>query len=180
MYLYLATKPEIDDKVVYDLDGLRKDGYICFTEEDAQSEYYEELLPYTQKIRGFRKDVDFDKIVRKYCLDNDIHWGYYCGEYRAINSHSDTILILPIDEINAKYVCVNTYDYYITELEELRYWRKAYEAQDFFYDNLKADNTKYCLVSNTLIQEYKEMFDDQVEIPSYDEEKSGLFYWEWY
>lgn len=180
MYLYLATKPEFNDQEVYEIEELRADGYSCFSKDDYSSEYYEELFPFSQMLKVKDRDIDFDKIAKEYLLDNDVNWRYRYGEWYAIDSKSSNVLSLSVDVINEKYVSTTIKEYYVTKLDEVHYWRKAYDEQDFFYERLDVENTKYCAVSDKLIERYNEIFEDQIEIPFYDDEKSGLFYWEWY
>ena len=59
--------------------------------------------------------------------------------------------------------------------EQIYYWRKDYDVQDYFYENYLVDNCMYVPIS----QDDLYAFLDEDEIPDL-EDGEQLFYHEWY
>lgn len=56
---------------------------------------------------------------------------------------------------------------FVCDSEEVRYWRKAYDIQDWFHDHIEEDveNTGFYILSGTMLLAFKEHFEnDEYEI----------------
>lgn len=176
--IYRIRKAELEDKI-FKTDELHGYNYCPVSELSYEGE---EIVPYTTIRKVEFEVIDIERMFADkgipsrawlgYCSSEEYKYGWREGE----ESKSVTI---KTSEILEKYIKKQIVDTYIWEQEELQYWRKNYNVQDFIYDELEADNCKYCLLSTdiqrVLIDEYEAYFEVEENT-----EESGIFYWEWY
>lgn len=81
-----------------------------------------------------------------------------------------------------KYIVERVEKRFVCKCDEVQYWRKAYDIQNWFHDHIddEVENTGFYILSRELLLEFGESFSEyeiEAEDPS---EETALFYWEWY
>lgn len=184
-YIYRVKKPNIQDKV-YTSDELRRMDLSKISVEDFKNNpvLYEDLRPYVVKRDVECKFYDLKKIVSDYGLpQNSSIWMYSMKgiEISGTTKNGERVnKAISTEEIEAKYVKTEILPYYIWEEEEVEYWRKHYDLQEWIYNNIyEVENTAYCILSTDLIKQLNKRFNEDIPVEEPTEE-SALFYWEWY
>lgn len=185
MYVYRVHKPFLDDRKVYDRDDLEG---VILGEEDIQDPMYRQLLPYCAKVQVVNHYYNREKLAEDYGLDeariggwscdkdsSTVHiYGYKDGERKSFD--------VPDDLIDSKYIIDREETCYVCREDEVHYWRKAYDIQDWIYEHLpeKVENTGYYILSEQFLKDFNKKFPEDrlpVEAPNDD---YALVYWEWY
>lgn len=82
--------------------------------------------------------------------------------------------------IETKYTVSKEEIRFVCKCEEEKYWRKAYEIQDFFYDHYPVENVGYYKLSKEVIEEFNKRYPRDAFEAEDETESSALFYHEWY
>lgn len=180
MYIYRVSKPNLDDTVIYnyvDLNG------IVLDDGDLDKPMYRQLAPYAQQIQVRTQCYDMDKIRRDYELSNDSYISMR-SSYRIVitDRKSGKMVDISSDVIERDYIVEKVEKRFVCNKEEVAYWRKAYDIQNWFYEHIEdgVENTGYYILPGELLLKFNKVFkEDRIEAESPDEE-SALFYWEWY
>lgn len=118
--------------------------------------------------------------------------GYGDGGYVCIfhNSNDEDGLVdfayiivnISTDDIESKYTLNKIETCYFAKAEEVSYWRKEYDIQDWFHENLsvQVENTGYYILDENTIDEFNKAFPDDAFDAEEPTDDSALFYWEWY
>lgn len=180
MYVYRLKKANLADRV-YTSEELRELGLDAVPVEDAEkyANIYAEVLPYVIKREVVRQVYNLEKIIADYNLpSNSRIWMY---SYEGIklcckdDNGNDVDQYVTRDEISKKYTLTEVIEYYVFKTEEVAYWRKHYDLQDWIYDALgNVENTKYCYLPEEIIEEINTEFNEGIPV------EPDLFYWEWY
>lgn len=119
-------------------------------------------------------------MIETNCLDDcDVRSGVMTAD-----TAEDRIVDLTQEEIKNQFTDVREEDVLVYSKEEVAYWRKDYDVQDFFHDALgHVENTGYYRLDESVICDFN--FEAAIsrwqslpiEAPTED---SALFYWEWY
>lgn len=181
MNIYRCRRPVVDDTRIYDREELNG---IILNEEDIKEEMYAQLIPYCVKVRILNSYYDMEKIRKDYGLSDQAHICMLSYEGIGISNHPNKSKDIKIsrEEINEKYTLNKIEMCYFTETEEVAYWRKNYDIQGWFHDNISSnvENTGYYLLDEELLEDFNAAYpDDAVQVEAPDE-TSALFYWEWY
>lgn len=174
-------KTEYSPNAVYnrgDVDG------IIFSEEEMELDMFRQVMPYCQKIRICNQYYDMEKIRADYGLSDQSYIGGYYSEKIVMydKDPSGQRVEIPAELVNEKYTIEKIEWCLVCKSESVRYWRKAYGIQGWFYNNLDCDveNTGFYMLSSELQTEFNKAWpDDKIEVEEPDED-SALFYWEWY
>ena len=184
-YIYRVKKLELSERI-YTTEELGKMNLHKIAVEDFESnkELYEQLKPYAIKRDVLCKIYDVEKMITDYNLPSNSHiWGcsgnkIMIGGHDANNQQINQTI--SYDKIERKYTKTEIIPHYIFSTEEVWYWRKHYDLQDWVYENIdNVDNTAYCILGADLINELNETFEEDIPVEEPTEE-SALFYWEWY
>lgn len=178
MEIRRITKPELDSTKLYDISDLN---CIVLNEDDCQKEMYAQLVPYCQKIRVMKHYYDYDTIRADYNLPSDARLYAYIGGV-AVFGNGKQEVELPTSLLDEKYTIDKQEICYVCNCEDVVYWRKAYDIQDWFHEHLAAyvENTGFYILSIDTIKEFNRKFpEDKIPHEAPDEEQA-LFYWEWY
>lgn len=185
MYVYRVHEPHLDENKVYDRDNV--DGVIL-SENDIGEPMFRQLLPYCKRVRIINHYYDMKKIGNDYGMTDIRIGGWSCGNdgsftfvYGNKNGISTQIKI-PDDLIQSEYTIGREEVCYVCEHEEIRYWRKAYDIQDWFHETIHepVENTGYYILTEEMLIEFNKEFPDDrlpAEAPNDD---YALVYWEWY
>lgn len=185
MYVYRVQSPGLDADKVYDRNEIEG---VVLHKDEIDEPMYRQLLPYCDKLRVISHYYNFDKIKEDYGL-SEVHIGGYTydnkggrtflyGIKNGENFHTE----VSDDVIQEKYIIDKEEPCYVCCTDEIRYWRKAYDVQDWFHDNIdgNVENTGYYILDEDLREAFNREFPDDT-LP--DEETTGqyaYFYWEWY
>lgn len=176
--IYRISKPNLEDRV-FTIRELN-DYYVCRV--DDVDETFLEVIPYTIKRKVEYEMINIEKMFADKRIPNHAYLSMTSSElyrYRWRDGNEDKSIDIPTKEIIEKYVKNQIFDAYIYEQEELQYWRKNYEIQDYIYMETEADNCKYCLLTTDIQEKLIETYDADFEVEAPTEE-SAIFYWEWY
>ena len=186
MYVYRIRKAKLEDRE-YTTEELSKLGLGYVSVKDAESDMhlFAQLLPYTIKRNVSAQFYNVKQIIEDYNLPKDSHIGMISYERIVVGGRTDSGEYVSQEvfreEIEKKYIETITDIYYVWEREEeVAYWRKHYDLQDWIYDNVEGvDNTGYYILNAETIRELNKKFDEC--LPEEDPtDESALFYWEWY
>ena len=187
MYINRVEKIELEDKV-YTSDEINEiSSMICTLEEfERAGDSLAQLLPYASKVNIINKYYNLEKMAE----DNGLahaHIGLISGEKIGINgkdsSGETTLVYIPTEVVNEKYIIERAEESYVWSCEEVAYWRKHYPLQDYFYELIgNVENCGYYLLDEEMICDLKEKWleeaeDIPIEAPT---DTSALFYHEWY
>lgn len=86
-----------------------------------------------------------------------------------------------MDDLEAKYTTRRVETGFACLTQEIRYWRKAYDVQEWFYEQLDrpVENTGFYLLTKEDLELFNQRWDDMVDDDSPGVE-SAIYYWEWY
>ena len=180
MEIRRISKPHMDDSVIYsraDIDG------VILDEDELKKPMYRQLAPYTQELQVRSQYYDMEKIRKDYKLSGDSYISMISA-YRIAITDRETRKTVEIfnEDIERKYTIERVEKRFVCNADEVRYWRKAYDIQDWFHDHIEGDveNTGYYILSGDLLLKFNKAFkEDKIEAEEPDEE-AALFYWEWY
>lgn len=186
-YLYRVSK--IGDGLAKRLEGKNTSdvsGYFIlgreYIEDEEIQRTFKDLLPYFTKVRMLRTEIDLDRIRRDNGIPQDAYW---IDSRHVGNERSEITFALPdgtdktVEWDAQRYTFEEPFDAYVCQKEEVYYWRKAYDVQDYIYDALKptdVENCGYYLLSPDIIN-------DMVERGFIDycfDDSGDIFYHEWY
>lgn len=183
--IYRIKKPNIDNRV-YTTEEISAMGLSksSVTEFENCVNLLGQLTPYIVKRDVECKFYDVDKMIADYNLPKDSYiWKYGFGGINICGKTENGERIdkaISDNELQEKYIKMETLPHYIWKEEEVQYWRKNYELQDWIYEHINtADNTAYCLLNTYLINELNATFGEDIPVEEPTDE-SALFYWEWY
>lgn len=185
MYVYRVRKPSLDTGMVYDRNDL--DG-IVIHEADIDEPRVRQLIPYSAKVRVVNHYYNLGKIGEDYGLSEAHIGGWECGDdgsFTTIYGDKDgrSEFIKVSDElIESKYTIDKEETCYVCSEDEVRYWRKAYDVQDWFHENIPepVENTGYYILTEELLKAFNKAFpEDKIPKIAPDGEQT-LVYWEWY
>lgn len=185
-YIYRVRKPQLEERVYKGEEITSTLGMHYTFLRDAEQDFdrIEQLIPYTVVRDVESSFVNSKKIREDYHLPDNAFVSYmsnaeitYSGQAENGNRVEQTISMREIEE---KYITAAVLPAYIWESEEVQYWRKEYDIQDWIYDHIDGvQNTGYYLLDAALIRELNKEFDEHLPKEDPDDE-SALFYWEWY
>jgi len=185
MNVYMVSKPPLSEDDVYDRNDI--DG-IIFKEIDADKPAIRQLVPYCAKVRVVNHYYDLRKIGEDYNL-TDVWIGGWCcdkdGSKTFIHGSRDgksESVTLSDDLIESKYIINREETCYICASKEVRYWRKAYDIQEWIHENLPepVENTGYYILNKNVLDKFNETFPDDTLPAKEPDNDSALVYWEWY
>lgn len=185
MYILRVKRPKLENKV-YTANELYSADYSMVSVEDARNEssMFAQLLPYTVIRNVLTEYYDKEKMIAYYNLPKNSYIGMQSYDGISISGTNDkgerVSQFISREDIEKNYTITKSIPHYIWKSSEEEYWRKHYELQDWFYDNLKdVDNCGYYILNAEQIAEMNERFNENVaEDDPTDEE--ALFYHEWY
>ena len=185
MYVYRIKKAELEERkyTTIELSNLGL-SYVCVEDAHDDISLYAQLLPYTIKRNASAECYDIEKMIADFNLPSNSHIGMYSYEMIVLYGTTDDGKYVKQEifreDIEKKYTITKTSTYYIWESENIAYWRKHYDLQDWIYDTLEnVDNTGFYILNADVITELNKKFDEY--LPEEDPtDESALFYWEWY
>lgn len=183
--IYRVSKPNLENKV-YTAEEICAIELCKASVEEFEKDIYllGQLKPYVVKRDVECQFYDRDKMIADYNLPKDAGiWRFGGGGVTIGGADKDGNRIDQVisdAEIQEKYIKTETLPHYIWKQEEVKYWRKYYDLQDWVYENVEnVDNTAYCILDKGLIMDLNEMFNEDIPVEEPTDE-SALFYWEWY
>lgn len=179
MYIYRATKPQTNETMIY----TPLDFTVSISEKEIEDDMYDQIFPYLTEVQVKAEYYDMDKIRRDYELSAKASLSRVSPEGIGVSdSISGKTVSISQEDVDAKYTRTDIEKHFVCNLERVHYWRKAYDVQEWFHDNLSADyieNCGYYILSEELIEDFNESFNEYIE-PEKPDEESALFYHEWY
>ncbi len=180
MEIRRITKPNLDDSVIYNRQDI---SLILLDKDELEMPMHRQLAPYAQLIQVRSQYYDMEKIRKDYDLSDDSYISMMSA-YRIAVTDRGKKKTVEIDDfdIKTKYTVERVEPKYACQAEEVRYWRKAYDIQEWFHEHIEEDveNTGFYILSSAMLLEFNKAFpEDRIEAIEPDEEEA-LFYWEWY
>lgn len=180
MEIRRVSKPHMDDTIVYNREDIMG---VVLDEDELNLPMYRQLAPYTQALQVKTEYYDVEKIRKDYGLSSNSYICMIssCGIAMGDRETGRTVDISN-EDIDRKYTISRTEKCFVCDSEEIRYWRKAYDIQEWFHEHIdgEVENTGYYILSGELLLKFNKVFqEDKVEAEAPDEE-AALFYWEWY
>lgn len=185
-YIYRVRKPQLEERVYtsFEIDSMTNMRRAFLEDAEQEMELIEQLLPYTVIRDVESRFINSKKIFEDYNMPDNAHMCYMSNieiTYAGTDANGKRIEhTISMREIEEKYTVTKVLPCYIWESEEIQYWRKHYELQDWIYAHINGvQNTGYYILDNELIREMNKEFDEHIPKEDPDDE-SALFYWEWY
>lgn len=199
-YIYKISKPNniYNTDHVYDYyNDINANEHIMIPAKDCNESFAKSLIPYCCTIKARTNFIDYNALYEDYGLNKNQIF-IRCGrEYETYTDNNKTVDIL-VSTIKERYTKTEVEDYYICKCEEIKYWRKEYDIQKWFHNNLgryyETDiaNCGYYVIPEFLIKQFdKDQLDHPFESYKYTNEfemlpinitndTSALVYFEWY
>lgn len=180
MEIRRISKPHIDDSIIYNRADIHG---VVLEEGELKEPMYRQLAPYTQALQVRSRYYDMEKIQEDYGLSDNPHISMMCAscvEVTDFKTHK-TVEITRA-EIDQKYTVERVEKCFAWNSEEVKYWRKAYDIQDWFHEHIeeRVENTGFYILSVATLLAFNKAFPEgRIEAIEPDEEEA-LFYWEWY
>lgn len=166
MFLYKAKKAISIDSADFELrDSLYR--------EDPQM--YEDILPYCDKAIGIYEYIDTGKLLKDRGIENP-RGRFFSGQGFGIVKENGEEEVFSDEWLRENgYVIVEEELTYYCDLEEIYYWRKAYDTQELFYDYIgHVENCGYYKVEPEFLSTLSDFEDEDFS------EDEPIFYHEWY
>lgn len=183
MWIRRVKKIKLEERE-YTQEEISAMGYSAVSINEVEGHLFEQLAPYAVVRNVLTSYYNVEKMIADYNLPETSYIGYMSFEGIKISGRNeageDVGQFISTKDVNEKYTLVKSVPHYIWEESDEAYWRKHYDLQDFFYNNLEdVDNCGYYILDASLIAEMNEKFHEDVsEVDPTDDE--ALFYHEWY
>lgn len=180
MYIYRCSKPDVNPNKIYDSSELHG---IVLSEEDLSEQMYSDLAPYCEKVRVINHYYNMEKIRADYGLSDEAHIWSWTGSGITVGDKTpegQRNVEISSEDIDRKYTISKEEVRFVCECDEEKYWRKAYDIQDFFYNHYPVENVGYYKLSKEVIEEFNRAHPDDAFEAEDATESSALFYHEWY
>ena len=148
MFVYSVSKiseeekEEYNNKSIYNIASESNINFIRKSDYNAEPNLFEQIIPYLTEISVIDEEIDFDKIRKDFKIpeDAEIYWSHYKEDqidyvFKNSKGFSKEISIITDDYLKHSVTEIFAFKY-----EEIAYWRKKHELQDFIYKILKRDN----------------------------------------
>ena len=189
MYIYKVKTPtdaqmkEVQKYSWEDLSDKTSLAAIAVDNFDFYPDHINQLVPYSKKTEINRTCLRYEDIYKHYGMnDREVTTVHHSKNgicfYLRTNEKEKREVFLSYEEVS-KYETVIKQKVLVYEAEDVYYWRKAYDVQDYFYENFAVDNCKYVEISVEDLENIRECYDEDVPIPTLGEDEH-LFYYEWY
>lgn len=185
MNVFRIEKPSIDTEKMYDRDNLNG---VVLSSKDIEHPMYRQLLPYCVEVRTINHYYDLKKIGADYGLEDTHVTGWMWEGDTSVTEFSGKkngvveFVKIADDLIDSKYTIDREETCYVCDSDEVRYWRKAYDIQEWFHEHIPepVENTGYYVLTKKQITAFNKKFpEDKIPVEEPDE-TSALVYWEWY
>lgn len=181
MEIRRISKPNYAPEKVYERDDING---VILDEKDLDMAMYQQLAPYCQKLHIHNQYYDMEKIRKDYELSERATIGCVSSEGITVYDRhgSGKSVDISTSLINEKYTLNKIESCFVCLVEEIRYWRKAYDVQDWFHENIegRVENTGFYILGASLLQEFNEAWPEYAVDANEPSDDSALFYWEWY
>lgn len=186
MNVFRVHKPFLDANKVYDRSELSG---IILDEADIKEPMFRQLAPYCTKVRVVNHYYDLEQIGKDRGLTDVRVGGWSCGDEGSVtyfsgrdkDGRSESVQ-LSYDLIKSKYTISKEETCYVCAEDEIRYWRKAYDIQDWFHEHIKepVENTGYYILTEKMLKAFNKKFPED-KLPAEAPNDSYAFvYREWY
>ena len=181
MWLRKVQKPEMDLSSIKTVEDASNAGLTYIEKENLDTPAYEDLKDYVVTRTLAVEKIDLKKIMNDYDLDVIVGRSK-CRDNFGFSAKNGKKATISKKEMEEKYVFTEQQEFGLFQEEEVYYWRKAYDIQDFFYERHNVENCGYHAISKYDIEYLNEVFDEEVPTDCVDElnENEALFYHEWY
>lgn len=185
MYVYRIQKPGLDAEKVYDRNEI--EGVVLHKDEIGEP-MYRQLLPYCDELRVIIHYYDLDKIKEDYGLSEVYVSGYSYDDkggrtfISGVKNGENFRAEIEDDVIQEKYIINKEELCYVCHTDEVQYWRKEYDIQDWLHDSIgcNVENTGYYILDEELRSNFNSEF-PEVPLPNEKTpDQYAYFYWEWY
>ena len=166
MYLYKATKTKDINSANFELrDSLYR--------EDPQM--YDDILPYCDKAIGIYEYIDTGKLLKDKGIEKTCGYFYRGDDFGIVKENGEEEVFSYEWLRENGYVVIEEELTYYCNLEEIAYWRKAYDTQELFYDYIgHVENCGYYKIDPEFLSTLSDLEEEDF---SGDE---PIFYHEWY
>lgn len=187
MNVYMIQRPVLDSGKVYDSNDFNDDE-IVIREAEINEPLYRQIIPYCTKVQVVNHYYNLAEIGRDYGMTEVHIGGWSCDKngsrtsFYGCKNGKNEHLTLSDDLIDSKYTIDREEICCVCVREEIRYWRKAYDIQEWFHEHIseQVENTGYYILTEEMIRAFNKRFPEDklpVEAPDVN---GALVYWEWY
>ena len=192
MYLFKVGK--LTEKEGKEIHKARKDEvykrYHCIDKEsfDREHSMYGDLMPYVRPITVIATLFNCEQCFKDYNINkDDILFRSQMNDEISWHLENKTVITLKGEQYS-KYLYDAEQEVYVFKCEEVAYWRKDYNLNDFFSNIFEVENCGYYKLSNENKQELKayirrcqpEDVKNNLDIKLLSSKTSNLFYHAWW
>lgn len=168
------------------LNDLGEDNALC--KDDLSNDAIVDLVPYSVVRTVDTKIIDYKKILSDngYSADTPIGIGMISSVemgFSVKTGNGFESIFISTEDVNSKYMMSTVEKVLIYKAEMLAYWRKEYDLQNFFYENLdECDNVTFREIDEDLMNILLDYL-DRNNMGHQDLEKTDFdakMYYEWY
>lgn len=180
-YIFQVSKPALQDRTYRYQELLPQ--MIVITPQGQEDTRFRDLLPFIQEVNVVNKYLNLEKLRKAFGYDEEPEiYGFSSTGHIWVSGKKDGVredhqAYGPDYSFEKEERCL------VCQQEEIVYWRKAYEVQSFFYEQLgDIENTGYHLIPMETILAFNSIAPASWgRLPEVEpSEDRALFYHEWY
>ena len=184
MYVFAARKTKLDENKIYKHSELGD--VIAIPDDEKDDPKIAQIIHLAKPIKVITEYLDFQKIKETYHFENDPDVKIYGNGFSQFSDTASKYTVkIGSDRIDAEFTKTEVGICYVVDIEEVAYWRKAYDIQDWFHAELNCpvENCGYYRITTEQANEYNKKFGaieyaDWIDLSEYDDVE--YFYHEWY
>lgn len=178
-YVYWIKKPNYNEERVYNSSEIGCG--IIIPDDEKDDSTVQDIIPYCRKLKVINKHWNMEAIRSAFDLSEKAQL-YACFNGTAYIQDESREVEIKESDLDGRYTIERIDDWYACDAHETMYWRKAYDVQDWFHENLGVvvENTGYYLLNAEIIRRFNEAFPERPLPEGIQDEESALVYYEWY
>lgn len=178
-YVYWIKKPDYNEERIYNSSEV-----VCgiiIPDDERDDPTVQAVMPYCRKLKVINKHWNMEAISAAFGLSEKAYF-YACFNGIAYVQDGSRKVEVNESDLDGRYTIDRIDDWYVCDTREVMYWRKAYDVQEWFHENLGVvvENTGYYLLNTEIIQQFNEAFPERPLPEDPPDEEFALVYYEWY
>lgn len=180
MYIMKVKKPTMNLDNVKTKNELLELGFSLIpTKKVLETTKYDDLKEYFVSVTVKVDCIDIEKIQKEFNID-EVSGYSRTSEELTISDDEGNKVKLTMNEVTKNYSYSKDETFYVFEEEEVHYWRKAFDIQNYLYEKYPCiENCGYTEIYPETLYEINDRFDEGIEV-KYLEDDEAYFYHEWY
>ena len=180
MYIYRAKTPELK-MGIYDADDEYISSLVQLPKEETENPMYKQLLPFAARIQIVNHQYDFDAIAKDYCIGDNVGVSSFNSATTIFSGNNGSTPPIPNETVKEKYTRAIIQTRFVVDIEEVYYWRKAYDIQSLICREIETavENCGFYKITENIARKIHEM-DNKFPTTIVNDKNANIFYHEWY